>query len=38
MESLLSLLQVSVFLLPIGLLVRDRRVFNAVGMACQGNQ
>jgi len=38
MESLLSLLQVSVFLLPIGLLVRDRRVFNAVGKACQGNQ
>ena len=33
MESLLSLLQVSVFLLPIGLLVRDRRVFNAVGKA-----
>jgi len=31
MESLLSLLQVSVFLLPVGLLLRDKGVFDAVG-------
>ena len=33
MESLLSLLQVSVFLLPVVLLLRDRGVFDAVGNA-----
>ena len=33
MESLLSLLQVSVFVLPVVLLLRDRGVFDAVGMA-----
>ena len=33
MESLLSLLQVSVFVLPVVLLLRDRGVFDAVGRA-----
>jgi len=33
MESLLSLLQVSVFLLPVVLLLRDRGVFDALGIA-----
>jgi hypothetical protein len=31
MESLLSLLQVSVFVLPVGLLLRDKGVFDALG-------
>ena len=35
MESLLSVLQISVFVLPVGLLLRDRGVFNAVGKAFQ---
>ena len=33
MESLLSLLQVSVFVLPVGFLLRDRGVFDVVGKA-----